>query len=85
MEDCIDSLEDASTFWMVECSSDYWQIPVAELDNHRKALTLHFGAYQYTRMLLGLKNPPAICQRALDIPAFGDRRVLSTLMIFLFL
>ena len=67
MYEYIDSLGEAKVFTTLDCSSGYWQIPVAPSDREKTAFVCHAGLYQYMRMPLGLTNAPATFQRTLDI------------------
>ena len=67
MDECIDSLGDATIFTTLDCNSGYWQIPVAPEDREKTAFVCHAGLYQYLRMPFGLTNAPATFQRTLDI------------------
>ena len=71
MDDCIDSLGDASIFSTLDCNSGYWQIPIAVEERDKTAFVSHTGAWQFTRMPFGLANAPATFQRALDILLAG--------------
>lgn len=59
MDDFIDSPGIASIFCTLDCSSGYWQIPVAESDKDKTTFMTLFGTYRYTRMPFRLKNAPA--------------------------
>jgi len=67
MNECIDSLNEASIFSTLDGNAGYWQLPIASEDREKTAFVCHEGAYQYKRMPFGLKNAPATLQRALDI------------------
>lgn len=67
MDECIDSLGDATVFTTLDCNSGYWQIPVAKKDRDKTAFVCHAGLYRYKRMPFGLTNAPATFQRTLDI------------------
>ena len=67
LDECIDSLGDASVFKTLNCNSCYWQIPVAPQDRDKTTFTCHAGTYGYRRMPFGLTNAPAAFQRTLDI------------------
>ena len=73
MDDCLDSLGDASVFTTLDCNSGYWQIPVAEEDREKTTFTCHEGCFQFKRMPFGLCNAPATFQRTLDILLAGYR------------
>jgi len=71
MEDCIDSLGDASVFSTLDCNARYWQIPMSPDDIEKTAFTCHMGTYEYLKMAFGLTNALATFQRALDIIPSG--------------
>ena len=43
MDECIDSLGEATIFTTLDCNSCYWQIPVAEADKEKTAFVSHTG------------------------------------------
>ena len=67
MDECIDSLGDATLFTTLDCNSGYWQIPVSKKDQDKTTFVCHAGMYRYKRMPFGLTNAPATFQRTLDI------------------
>ena len=67
MDDCLDSLGDATIFTGLDAYSGYWQMNVAKKDRHKTAFTCHAGTYQCVRMPFGLTNAPATFQRGLDM------------------
>jgi len=71
MDECIDSLGDARVFSTLDCNAGYWQIPVAEEDNHLTVFTRHSGAWQCVRLPFGLWNARATFQRAMDMILAG--------------
>jgi hypothetical protein len=71
MDECIDSLGDASVFTTLDCNSGYWQIPVAPEDMDKTTFTSHAGTYRFGRMPFGLRNAPATFQRTVDIILSG--------------
>lgn len=67
MDDCIDTLGDASIFTTLDANSGYWQVRIAEEDKPKTAFTCHAGFWEFNRMPFGLTNAPATFQRVLDI------------------
>ena len=73
MDECIDSLGDATIFSTLDCNSGYWQIPVRDEDKDKTTFTCHEGTFRFTRMPFGLKNAPATFQRGADVILSGLR------------
>ena len=71
MEECIDSLGDATIFSTLDANSGYWQVEIAEEDRDKTTFTCHVGLYRFIRMPFGLSNAPATFQRAMDIILSG--------------
>lgn len=67
MEECLDSLGEATVFTTLDCNSGYWQIPVAAEDRDKTTFSCHAGTYRYKRMPFGLATAPATFQRTLDM------------------
>jgi hypothetical protein len=67
MDECLDSLGDATIFSTLDCNSGYWQIAMAEEDMDKTAFVTHCGVHRFKRMPFGLCNAPATFQRALDM------------------
>lgn len=67
MDECIDSLGEASVFTTLDANSGYWQVEIAPGDRDKTTFTCHEGLYRFIRMPFGLKNAPATFQRAIDI------------------
>jgi hypothetical protein len=59
VDECIESLGDASVFSALDCNSGYWQIPVSPEDKEKTTFTSHEGLFWFLRMPFGLKNAPA--------------------------
>lgn len=53
-------------FSVLDLKSGFHQIPLKESDIEKTAFSINNGKFEYTRLAFGLKNAPAIFQRALD-------------------
>jgi hypothetical protein len=71
MDECIDSLGDATVFTTLDCNSGCWQIPVHPDDRDKTTFNSHSGIYRFIRLPFGLRNAPATFQRAIDIILSG--------------
>jgi hypothetical protein len=71
MDECIDSLGDATVFTTLDCNSGYWQIPVHQDDRDNTTFTYNYGIFRFPRLPYGLRNDPATFQRAVDIILSG--------------
>ena len=67
MDECIDSLGDASVCTNLDANCGYWQIEIDEADRDKTTFTSHHGLYRFVRMPFGLKNAPGTFQRAADV------------------
>lgn len=67
MDECIDSLGNATVFTTLDANWGYWQIPVQQEDRDKTAFVCHSGLYRFNWMPFGLTKAPASFQRALDI------------------
>ena len=74
MDECIDSLGDATVFSTLDCNAGYWQIPVDPADRPKTTFTSHEGLFWFLRMPFGLRNAPATFQRFVDITLAGLKR-----------
>lgn len=62
----MDSLGDAQVPSALDASSAYWQIKVDANDKDKSACSYHYGFYQFTRLLYGLRNASVILKRGVN-------------------
>ena len=63
LHDFSDKLQGCSVFSKLECLKGYHQIPMAEEDSHKTAITTRIGLYQHNMMPFGLRNLDNTYQR----------------------
>jgi len=67
LDECIDSLGEATILSTIHCNAGYWQVAIAPKDRKKTTSVCHEGSYQNKRMPFGPKNAPVTLRRALDI------------------
>lgn len=67
MDECIDSLGDATVLSTLDANSGYWLIEIENGDRDKTAFTSHYALYLLVCMPFGLKNAIVTFQRAMDV------------------
>ena len=65
IEDLLDRTAGSKFFCVLDMSSAYWQIPLAEKDRHKTAFSTNSGHYEFKVMPFGLSNAPATQQESM--------------------
>lgn len=73
MENCVESLGEATVFSILQCNSDYWQNRIAPADQDTTTFNSYLRSFQYKRMSFRVRNAPAISKRATDMILSGVR------------
>lgn len=66
IDNLIDRLGQACFISTLDLTRGYWQVPVAQKDQHKTAFATPFGFYQFKVMPFGLVGAPATFQRMMD-------------------
>ncbi len=80
IEETLDVLEGACWFSTLDLKSSYWQVQIAEEDQHKTAFTVGpLGFYECQYMAFGLTNAPATFQRLMET-VMGDLHLMWCLI-----
>jgi len=64
--DILAHLSDAKYYCALDCTEEFWQIPVAEHDRPKMAFITPKGMFQFRRCPFGFTNAPATYQRTMN-------------------
>ena len=64
--ECMDTLEGATWFCILDCTSGYWQVEVDERDREKTAFATRKGLFEFCVMPFGLTNAPATFARLME-------------------
>ncbi|GFT72381.1 hypothetical protein TNCV_3609251 [Trichonephila clavipes] len=71
IEDFNHILKDKKIFLKIYLVKAYYQIPIAEEDKEKTAITTPFGLYEFSTMSFGLRNAPSTFQRFITEVLYG--------------
>ncbi|KII75173.1 Transposon Ty3-I Gag-Pol polyprotein [Thelohanellus kitauei] len=66
IHDVVNRLSDSKIFSKIDLVRGYYQIPVANADIPKTAVTTQFGLFEFLRMSFGLRNGAQTFQRLMD-------------------
>ena len=81
IDESLQALGDSKYFSVLDLTSGFYQVAMAEKDMEKTAFVTPFGLWEYTRLPFGLCNSPATFQRVMQ-RCLGDQ-ALSSLLIYL--
>ena len=65
IEECLDTLANATYLNTLDLASGYWQLEIDEEDRHKTAFVTRYGLFEHIRLGFGLCNAPATFRRAM--------------------
>ena len=65
IEECLDTLANATYLSTLDLASGYWQLEINEEDRHKTAFVTRYGLFEHIRLGFGLCNAPATFRRAM--------------------
>ena len=81
IQDCLDQLGKASHLTMLDLTSGYWQVQIAEGDIPKTAVNIRYSKYEFFVMLFRLTNALATFQTMMNaiLHPYTDKFVLMYL------
>lgn len=67
MDECFDSLGDATIFSTLDATWGFLQVKTAKEDRDKTDFTSHYSLFHFTRMPFGLKEAPGTFQRGINV------------------
>lgn len=67
IDERIDFFKKAAVFFILDASSEYWQVEVEQTVRDKAAFKSHHGLYRFMRLPFGLKNVPGMFPRAMGV------------------
>ena len=77
VEEVLEGVGQASFISKLDLTKGYYQIPVQETDIPKTCFICHRGRFEFTRMLFGVRNAPAIFQELMQ-NVFHDTTAYAT-------
>lgn len=71
IDDCLDCLEKAKYFSVMDLQTGFYQISVKPAERHKTAFVTRSGLYEYRKMAMGLCNAPSTFQRCMELVMRG--------------
>ena len=71
IDECLDTLSGSKWFSKLDANSAYWQVRIAEEDQHKTAFITKYGLFEFARLGFGLTGAPATFSRVMNLVLHG--------------